>query len=63
MPDKKLVIKPQKYGGETTVVSLRIAKSMLADIDKVAAATGRSRSELLTLFIEFSLKNLEIDDN
>lgn len=63
MADKKLVIKPQKYSGETTVLSLRITKSMLADIDKVAAATGKNRNELLTLFIEYSLKNLEIDDN
>ena len=63
MYEKKLVIKPQKYSGETTVLSLRITKSMLADIDKAAEATGKNRNELLTLFIEFALKNLEIDDN
>ena len=42
MVKKKLVIKPQKYSGETTVISMRMPKTMLADIDRVAGATGRT---------------------
>ena len=41
MTDPKLEIIPKKYSGESTVISLRITKAMLADIDKIAAATWR----------------------
>lgn len=40
---------------------MRISKGMLEDIDRVAALTGRTRNELLSTFIEFSLNNTEID--
>ena len=47
MTDPKLEIIPKKYSGESTVISLRITKAMLADIDKIAAETGRTRNELM----------------
>lgn len=40
MTDPKLEIIPKKYSGESTVISMRITKAMLADIDKIAAETG-----------------------
>lgn len=58
--EKKLVIKPQKYGGETSVVSMRMPKNMLADIDVVANETGRTRNEILMMSIEFALEHMEI---
>ena len=58
---KKLVIQRQKYGNETSVISMRMPKGMLADIDKVAAETGRTRNEILMLSIEFALENIEIE--
>ena len=61
MAEKKLVIKPQKYSGETSVVSVRMPKDMLQDIDEVASATGRTRNEIIMLSLEFSLENLVID--
>lgn len=52
---------PQKrYGGESTVVSMRISRELLKDIDKVAGLTGRNRNEILTMSLEFALKHLEI---
>ena len=52
---------PQKrYGGESTVVSMRISKELLKDIDKVADLSGRNRNEILTMSLEFALKHLEI---
>ena len=59
--EKKLVIQPQKYGGETSVVSMRMPKNMLADIDKVAAETGRTRNEIMMLSMEFALEHMEIE--
>lgn len=62
MTDPKLEIIPKKYSGESSVISMRITKAMLADIDKIAAETGRTRNELMTLGLEFALKHIEIID-
>ena len=62
MEDPKLEIAPKRYSGESTVISMRITKAMLADIDKIAAETGRTRNELMTLGLEFALKHIEIID-
>lgn len=62
MTDPKLEIIPKKYSGESTVISLRITKAMLADIDKIAAETGRTRNELMSLGLEFVLKHIKIID-
>lgn len=59
--EKKLIIHPQKYGGETSVVSMRMSKGMLADIDNVAAATKRTRNEILMMSLEFALEHMEIE--
>ena len=64
MPEKeipKLIIPPKKYKGETTVVSVRMPKNMIADLDKVAKMTGRTRNEIMLMCLEFALKNLEVN--
>jgi len=60
--DKKLIIRPHRYGGESTVISLRLPKEMLAIIDRTAQETGRTRNEILVLSMEFALENLEIEN-
>lgn len=62
MNEKKLKITPKKYTGESTIISMRLPKDMLRDIDAVAAETGRTRNELLALCIEFALGNMEIGE-
>lgn len=62
MNDKKLIIRPHRYGGESTVISLRLPKEMLAIIDRTAQETGRTRNEILVLSMEFALENLEIEN-
>ena len=57
----KLVIEQQKYTGETAVVSMRMPKDMLADLDKVATETGRTRNDILMLSISFALERMEIE--
>ncbi len=64
MPEKeipKLIIPPKKYKGETTVVSVRMPKNMIADLDKVAKITGRTRNEIMLMCLEYALKNLEVN--
>lgn len=55
-----LRISPKKYAGETTIVSMRMAKELLKDIDAVANVTGRTRNEILTMSLEFALEHMEI---
>ena len=57
----KLIIPPKKYKGETAVISVRMPKDMIADLDKVAESTGRTRNELMLMCMEFALNNLEIE--
>ena len=63
MPEKekpKLKITPKAYKGETSVISARLPKDMIADIDKVANVTGRTRNEIMTMCLEYALKNMEV---
>ena len=53
-------IPKKKYGGDTTVVSMRISRELLKDIDKVADLSGRNRNEILTMSLEFALQHTEI---
>ena len=62
MDKKKLIIQPHRYGGETTVISVRLTKEMLKTIDEVAAKTGRTRNEIMVMSLEFALDNLEIEE-
>ena len=50
----------KKYGGDTTVVSMRISRELLNDIDKVADLSGRNRNEILTMSLEFALDHMEV---
>ena len=55
-----LRISPKKYSGETTIVSMRLAKDLLRDIDAVANMTGRTRNEIMAMSLEFALEHMEI---
>ena len=56
----KLKITPKKYTAETTVISARLPKDMIADLDKVAKMTGRTRNEIMLMCLEYALKNMEV---
>lgn len=60
MDKPKLTITPKKYSGGSTVVSMRLSKELLKDIDDIAAVTGRNRNELMTMSLEFALNHMEI---
>lgn len=61
MGDKKLVIQKQKYVEETIVTSMRIPKDLLADLDRAAKESNRTRNEILMMCLEFALENMEIE--
>lgn len=60
MNNPKLQIKPKKYTAESALVSIRIPKDMLHELDTVAAKTGRTRSEIIAMSLEFALENMDI---
>lgn len=60
MDEPIFLIRQKKYLGETSVISMRIPKDMLADIDKAAEISGRTRNELLSMSLEFALNHMEI---
>ena len=58
----KFQVTPKKYTGETAVISLRLPKDMLRDIDEAAARLGRTRNEFMSMSLEFALDHLEIEE-
>lgn len=60
MSEPVLRITPKKYNGETTIISMRLAKDLVKDIDAIANMTGRNRNEILTMSLEFALNHMEI---
>lgn len=60
MSEPVLRISPKKYSGETTIVSMRMSKELLKDIDNIAKVTGRNRNEIMAMSLEFSLNHMEI---
>ena len=43
MQEPKLKITQKKYGGETAIVSMRLSRDLLREIERVAGLTGRNR--------------------
>ena len=62
MLDKKLVISPKKYRGETSVVSVRLPNDMIDALDAIAERTGRTRNEIVSKCLAFSIENIEIEE-
>ena len=60
MSEPVLRISPKKYSGETTIVSMRMSKELLKDIDNVAKVTGRNRNEIMAMSLEFAMNHMEI---
>ena len=60
MEEPKLEIKAKKYTAESAIVSMRIPKDMIRDLDTVAAKTGRTRNEIIAMSLEFALDHMEI---
>ena len=61
MDEKKLIISPRKYKGETSVVSTRLPVEMIKNLDSIAEKTGRNRNEIIMLCLEYAIDNLIIE--
>lgn len=59
---KKLIITKKGLKGEDghKVFSIRIKDETVEALDKISAETNRSRNELINIFIEYGINNVEI---
>jgi len=60
MEEPTLRIEPKKYTGESTVVSMRMPRDMVQELDRIAVDTGYTRTELMMICLEFSMNHMEI---
>ena len=61
MNEKRLRIEPPRYVESSVVVSMRIPKDMLRDLDQAAELTGRTRNEIISISLEYALKHMDIE--
>ncbi|MBQ1376905.1 MAG: hypothetical protein IJL98_05520 [Lachnospiraceae bacterium] len=59
MKQEKLIIPTKKYRGETAVVSARLPKTMVDELDRTADRTGYNRNEVISICLEYALNHLE----
>ena len=65
MENEPLIIKPKRAKGEDgyKTFSIRIKDELVERIDDVSQKTGRSRNELIGMFIAYALDRCKISDN
>lgn len=60
MAENPLKIKRRGEDGNR-IISVRIGEDVLAELDKLAAETNRSRNELINIILRYGVKNIEIE--
>ena len=60
---KPLIIKAKRAKGDDgyRVFSIRVKEELINSVDKISEDTGRSRNELIGMFIEYALDKCVID--
>lgn len=43
------------------VISFRIREDLLAELDRIADMSNRSRNEIMTMILEHGIRNIEIE--
>lgn len=64
MKEEKLIIKPRHAKGDDgyRVFSIRVKEDIVKEIDELALKPGRSRNELIGMFLEYGLCQYEIEE-
>lgn len=64
MADEKLIIRPKRPKGEDgyKVFSVRIKEDTVAKIDEIALRSGRSRNELIGMFLDYAIHQSRIEE-
>lgn len=64
MANDNLIVKAKRAKGDDgyKTFSIRVREETVARIDDVAAQTGRSRNELIGMFLDYALDRCVIED-
>lgn len=64
MSEDKLIIVPKRTKGEDgyKTFSIRVKEDIVEKIDNISAQTGRSRNELIGLFLEYAADRCMIEE-
>ena len=60
MGKDSLKIKRRSEDGNK-IISVRIQEDILAELDRLAAETNRSRNELINTILRYGIENIEIE--
>jgi len=63
MNDETLIVRPKRQKGDDgyKVFSIRIREDTVSQIDEISAQTGRSRNELIGMFLDFALQRCVVE--
>ena len=63
MKTDDLIVKPKRPKGEDgyKVFSIRIKEETVAKIDNISMQTGRSRNELIGIFLDYAVERCKIE--
>lgn len=63
MAGKDLIVKPKRPKGDDgyKTFSIRIKEETVSRIDAVSAKTGRSRNELIGMFLDYAVERCKIE--
>lgn len=51
----------RKVDDGNRIITVRIREEILADLDRLANESGRSRNELINIILSYGVKNIEIE--
>jgi len=62
MMPEKLIVERKKLKGEDghRVFSVRLTEETVEKLEAIAKETNRSRNELINLFLEYAIKNCQV---
>lgn len=63
MKNDGLIVKPKRPKGEDgyKVFSVRIKEDTVAKIDEISMQTGRSRNELIGMFLDYAVERCKVE--
>ncbi|MGI6027147.1 MAG: ribbon-helix-helix protein, CopG family [Candidatus Scatomorpha sp.] len=64
MPDDELILRPKRLKGDDgyKTFSVRVKEDVVAKLDEIARRTGRSRNELVGIFLDYAVEHCRIED-
>lgn len=64
MLEDKLIIKPKRSKGDDgyKTFSIRVREDIVDRIDDIVSKTGRSRNELIGLFLEYAVERCTVEN-